>query len=57
MEKGSGLDVTDMTPEATRQKVQWIRQAAGERFNQLELNIIIYEVIILIDSSGCFLQP
>jgi probable F420-dependent oxidoreductase len=46
---GSGLDVTDMTPEATGQKVQWIRQAAGEKFNQLELNIIMYEVIITDD--------
>ena len=43
---GSGLDVLDTTPAATRQKVEWIRQAAGERFNQLELNMIMYEVII-----------
>ncbi len=46
---GSGLDVTDTTPAATRQKVEWIRQAAGERFNQLELNVILYEVIITED--------
>jgi probable F420-dependent oxidoreductase len=46
---GSGLDVTDTTPAATRQKVEWIRQAAGERFNQLELNVIIYAVVVTED--------
>lgn len=46
---GSGLDATDTTAAATRQKVAWIRQAAGERFNQLELNVIMYEVIITED--------
>jgi len=43
---GSGLDVMDMTSEATSQKVEWIRDAAGERFDQLELNTIISEVIV-----------
>ena len=46
---GSGLDATDTTPAATRQKMAWIRQAAGERFNQLELNMIMYEVVITED--------
>ena len=46
---GSGLDATDTTPAATRQKVAWIRQAAGERFNQLELNMIMYEVVVTED--------
>ncbi|HEX6556073.1 MAG TPA: LLM class F420-dependent oxidoreductase [Ktedonobacteraceae bacterium] len=43
---GSGLDVTDTTPAATTQKIEWIRQVAGERFNALELNIIIYAVVV-----------
>ena len=43
---GSGLDVTDTTPAATRQKVAWIRRAAGERFNQLELNMIMYAIVV-----------
>lgn len=46
---GSGLDVADTTPAATRQKMEWIRQAAGERFNQLELNMIMYEVVVTED--------
>ncbi len=46
---GSGLDATDTTPAATRQKVEWIRQAAGERFNQLELNMIMFAVVVTED--------
>lgn len=46
---GSGLDVTDTMPAATRQKVEWIRRAAGERFNLLELNVIIYAVVVTED--------
>jgi hypothetical protein len=43
---GSGLEVTDTTPAATMQKIEWIRQAAGERFDTLELNIIIFVVVV-----------
>ena len=46
---GSGLDVTDMTPEATRRKVEWIRQTARDRFDQLELNMIIFTVVVTED--------
>ncbi|HZR40772.1 MAG TPA: TIGR03621 family F420-dependent LLM class oxidoreductase [Ktedonobacteraceae bacterium] len=39
------LDVaTDATPTATMQKIRWIRQAAGSRFDDLELNILIFAV-------------
>ncbi|GAC1354103.1 MAG: TIGR03621 family F420-dependent LLM class oxidoreductase [Ktedonobacteraceae bacterium] len=43
---GSGLDVTDTTQAMTMQKIEWIHQAAGERFNVLELNIIIFAVVV-----------
>ncbi len=43
---GSGLDVTDATAEATERKVAWVRQAAGERFNELELNAIVFTVLV-----------
>ena len=33
------LDITDALAEATLQKVEWVRQAAGSRFDDLELNI------------------
>ena len=43
---GSGLDVTDATAEATERKVAWVRQAAGERFKELELNAIVFTVMV-----------
>ena len=43
---GSGLDTTDATAEATERKVAWVRQAAGERFNELELNAIVFTVVV-----------
>jgi probable F420-dependent oxidoreductase len=41
---GSGTDYTDATPAALEQKITWVRQAAGERFDQLELNILVGQV-------------
>src|SRR5215471_14911853 len=41
---GGGSDYTDGTPEALMQKVEWVRQAAGNRFSELELNILVAEV-------------
>jgi probable F420-dependent oxidoreductase len=32
---------SDATPAQTRQKIEWVRQAAGDRFDQLELNTLI----------------
>lgn len=43
---GGGLDVADTTPEATSRKISWLRQAAEERFNELELNIIVFFTVI-----------
>ena len=43
---GSGLEVADISPAATLQKIEWIRQAAGARFDQLELNMIIFASVI-----------
>ncbi len=36
-------------PDATRQKVQWVREAAGDRFDQLELNTLIGFALITDD--------
>lgn len=33
------FDPTDFSAEATAQKVEWVKDAAGERFGELELNI------------------
>ncbi len=48
---GSRLDVTDTTPMATRQKIAWVQQAAGERFKRLELNILIFAVMVTQDRT------
>lgn len=34
-----GPDLSSVTFEGTREKVGWVREAAGERFGQLELNV------------------
>jgi len=47
--EGSGQDSADWTSAteaATRQKLEWIRQAAGDRFATLELNTMVYAVIV-----------
>lgn len=41
---GGGTDYTDADPAALMQKVEWVRQAAGDRFDELELNILVGEV-------------
>lgn len=38
------LDMDDAAPEALQQKISWIREAAGPRFTELELNIVLMEV-------------
>ena len=38
---GGGLDLTDLSPEAIERKLGWVRQAAGLRFEQLEVNIFL----------------
>lgn len=45
-----GVDMSDATLEATARKMGWVREAAGERFEQLELSCIVFQVV-LIDSQ------
>ena len=46
---GSAPEVTDATSAALTQKIAWVRQAAGERFDDLELNIPVIEVVVTED--------
>ena len=39
-----GSDPEDVTEAAIERKVGWVREAAGDRWRQLELNIIIFDV-------------
>jgi probable F420-dependent oxidoreductase len=38
-------DRRDITAESTEQKLAWVREAAGERFPDLELNIVVLRVV------------
>lgn len=46
----------DATPEATRRKVTWVREAAGERFDEIELNTLVGFVVIT-DEPEKVLEP
>jgi alkanesulfonate monooxygenase SsuD/methylene tetrahydromethanopterin reductase-like flavin-dependent oxidoreductase (luciferase family) len=54
LREGTGGPETapDASPERTREKVAWVREAAGERFADLELNALIGFVMITEDASG-----
>jgi probable F420-dependent oxidoreductase len=43
---GSGLDLSDLSAAATREKLEWVRSAAGERFDSLEINALIQAVAV-----------
>lgn len=38
-------DRSDITAEATARKLSWVRESAGERFPDLELNIVVLRVV------------
>jgi probable F420-dependent oxidoreductase len=40
------LDLSSVSPEAAADKVAWVREAAGERFEALELNILVMKVVV-----------
>ncbi len=41
---GGGGDRTDITEDAVDRKIGWIREAAGDRWAELEINIAIWQV-------------
>lgn len=43
------VDAWEQTEEAITQKVEWVRQAAGERFAAVELNLLLGGVVITDD--------
>ena len=43
---GSGLDLSDLSDAATREKLEWVRAAAGARFESLEINALIQAVVV-----------
>ncbi len=51
---GPAVEAWSMTWEATREKVGWVREAAGERFDALELNVYpsAWPVVVTDDLHG-----
>lgn len=45
-------DLEDLTAEAMERKVGWVREGAGERFSQIELNMICGRVVITDDREA-----
>lgn len=45
-------DTADMTKDATARKVGWVRDAAGDRFGDLELSMMVSQVIVTRDRQG-----
>jgi alkanesulfonate monooxygenase SsuD/methylene tetrahydromethanopterin reductase-like flavin-dependent oxidoreductase (luciferase family) len=41
-----GFDFASITAEAAMQKVEWVRAAAGDRFADIELNILVIAVVV-----------
>lgn len=39
-------------PEATDHKIQWVREAAGDRYADLELNMLVFAVVVTDDRAG-----
>jgi probable F420-dependent oxidoreductase len=54
LREGTGGPETapNASPERTREKVAWVKEAAGDRFDDLELNALIGFVVITDDASG-----
>jgi probable F420-dependent oxidoreductase len=45
-------DWSDMTAAATERKIGWVREAAGDRFDQIELNVMSSTVEVTDDPQG-----
>ncbi|MGI8857960.1 MAG: TIGR03621 family F420-dependent LLM class oxidoreductase, partial [Thermomicrobiales bacterium] len=46
------LSLADLSPAIVDEKIAWVREAAGERFDALELHILIQRVIVTDDRDG-----
>jgi probable F420-dependent oxidoreductase len=40
------MSVEDFSPAATRQRVEWVREAAGARWDQIELSVFINQTVV-----------
>jgi probable F420-dependent oxidoreductase len=44
--RGPGLDFLDSSTAVTAQQVAWVQQAAGDRFDALEINTLLFGVVV-----------
>ena len=44
----------DATAEAMDRKVAWLREAAGDRFDELELNVLVFVAMVVDDRASVF---
>jgi probable F420-dependent oxidoreductase len=49
---GGGIQYRDETHETLAQKVEWVRQAAGEQFDHLELGMFVWSVAVTDDRQA-----
>jgi probable F420-dependent oxidoreductase len=49
---GGGFDMASMTEAALAEKIGWVRAAAGTRFDQIALHIVVYGVAITDDRAA-----
>ena len=49
---GGGLDRVGLTEASLAEKVGWVRKAAGERFDRLELGMLIWNVVVTEDRQA-----
>lgn len=45
-------DTTDLTAAATEQKIAWVREAAGARFPEIELNAVVSDIVPTEHAAG-----
>lgn len=44
--RGGKLDFMAMSPAITAQRVEWVREAAGDRLDNLEINTLLFGVVV-----------
>ncbi|MEN9938487.1 MAG: hypothetical protein RLZZ387_5066 [Chloroflexota bacterium] len=54
--QSGGLDMASFTAAAMDERVAWVRAAAGERFDQLELHSLVHFAIVTEDSRAALRQ-
>jgi probable F420-dependent oxidoreductase len=54
--KDDAQDWESITDAATTDQIDWIRQAAGDRFNRLEINVMIYGLNVTDDGEAAVRQ-